>query len=122
MTSFARRIRPHVDAELDKARQCESQNQAEQAFHHLENAHVLGQDSTWHHTRVHLRMWLWGLRHGRIRELLGQIPRIVGALTKTVFGLNPAGNTWGSNVSPFKPMPVPESLRKIIEAARSQGN
>lgn len=120
MTSFARRIRLHVDAELDKARQCEYQNQAEQAFHHLENAHVLGQDSTWHHTRVHLRMWLWGLRHGRVRELLGQIPRIVGALTKTVFGLNPAGNTGGSNVSPFKPMPVPESLRKIIEAARSQ--
>ncbi len=119
MTSFARRRRPHVDAELQLARRCEQQGQPQQAFRHLENAHVLGQDATWHHTRVHVRMWWWGLRNRSMRELIGQLPRIIGALTKTVLGLNPAGNTGGSNVSAFRPMPVPSRLRAIIDQARS---
>ncbi len=39
------------------------------------------------------------------------------ATTKTVFGLVPVGNTGGSNVSPFKPMVIPEDLRHILDAA-----
>ncbi len=42
--------------------------------------------------------------------------RQMRATTKTVFGLVPAGNTGGSNVSPFKPMVIPEDLRNILNA------
>jgi hypothetical protein len=53
MSRFARNIRPHVDAELEKAREAETTGDATHAFMHLERAHVLGQASILLHVRVH---------------------------------------------------------------------
>ena len=119
MTSFASHIRPQVDAELRAALFAENHGDSDRAFAHLERAHVLGQASTVQHVRVHWRMFAWGWRHRRVRECLGQAMRIAGAATKTVFGLVPAGNTGGANVSPFKSLPVAPDLAVIIERARS---
>lgn len=116
-SSFARNIHPFVEAELQKATALSAQGQAQPAFTHLESAHVLGQASTAQHVRVHWRMFLWGLQQRNIKECLGQLLRIVGAATKTVFGLVPHGNTGGSNVSPFKPMPLPPELEMRIKQA-----
>lgn len=117
MSRFGRQIRPHVDAELQRARQAEARGDAAVAFAHLERAHVLGQASTFQHVRVHGHMLAWGLRHRSRREIWGQVLRIVGAATKTVLWV-PAGNTGGANVSPFKPMPVPDELQRVITAAQ----
>lgn len=119
MPTFADLIRPHVDAELQAAEVAERQGRAAEAFAHLERAHVLGQPSTLQHVRVHGRMLVWGWRQRSIRECLGQVPRMIGAATLTVFGLVPAGNTGGSRVSPFQPMAVAPELAAIIERARS---
>ena len=119
MTRFSRNIRPHVDAELGAASIVEAQGRAQVAFAHLERAHVLGQASTVEHVRVHWRMFAWGWRQGSLRECAGQVLRMVGAATKTFFGLVPEGNTGGSNVSPFKPLPVPADLQALIRDARS---
>jgi hypothetical protein len=88
------------------------------AFAHLERAHVLGQASTLHHVRVHLRMLAWGWRRRSPREVLGQITRVIGAATKTALGWVPTGNTGGANVSPFRSMPVPPDLAQHIHRAR----
>jgi Protein of unknown function (DUF3703) len=53
-----------------------------------------------------------------VKECLGQIFRILGAATKTSFGLIPHGNTGGANVSPFKSMAVPAELEMRILQAR----
>jgi Protein of unknown function (DUF3703) len=53
-----------------------------------------------------------------VKECLGQIFRILGAATKTSFGLIPHGNTGGANVSPFKPMPVSAELEMHIQQAK----
>ncbi|MCW8109058.1 DUF3703 domain-containing protein [Alteromonas ponticola] len=83
-------------------------------FMHLENAHVLGQHSTFWHTYVHWKMFKWGVKHKSIKEITGQLFRMVGAITKTPFGLLPMGNTGGANVSPFKAMPLkPEHARLL---------
>jgi Protein of unknown function (DUF3703) len=119
--SFARNILPHVNAELQTAASLNAQGQAKPAFTHLERAHVLGQASTTQHVRVHWRMFLWGLKQRDVKECLGQIFRIIGAATKTVFGLIPHGNTGGANVSPFKAMPVPVELEIRIQSARRMG-
>lgn len=119
MTRFARRIRPHVDAELSAARAAEARALPATAFSHLERAHVLGQASTVEHVRVHWRMFLWGLRQRDLRECAGQLLRIAGAATKTAAGLVPAGNTGGANVSPFKRLPVAPDLAARIAQARS---
>ena len=116
--NFARNIRPYVKAELNAAAALIAQGQASPAFTHLERAHVLGQESTVHHVRVHWRMLLWGLQQRNAKECLGQVLRIIGAATKTVFGLIPHGNTGGANVSPFKAMAVPAELEMRIEQAR----
>jgi hypothetical protein len=49
-----------------------------------------------------------------MREVFGQIFRIVGAATKTPFGIVPQGNTGGANVSPFKKMPIDPELANLI--------
>ena len=120
-SSFARNIRPFVEAELQTATALSAQGQAQPAFTHLERAHVLGQAATVHHVRVHWRMFLWGLQQRNVKECLGQLLRIAGAATKTAFGLVPHGNTGGTNVSPFKPMSLPPELEMRIQQARKAG-
>lgn len=117
MSQFSTRIAPHVDHEIAQARRLDASGYAAAGFAHLERAHVLGQGSTFHHVRVHAQMLVWAIRHRVWREARGQLLRIVGAATKTAFGWVPRGNTGGSNVSPFKPLPVPADLARAIDAA-----
>ena len=119
---FTRNIRPYVEEELALARNEQNYGNKAEAFAHLENAHVLGQASTRLHVKVHVQMLLWAVKQGNIGEFFGQLLRIVGAATKTVFGLVPHGNTGGANVSPFKAMPIKPNLNTIIKKARSNEN
>lgn len=111
-------VRRHLQAELDAAT---AEASPSARFRRLERAHVLSQTSTRDHVRVHWHMLLWGLRQRDAKEIAGQMLRIVGAASKTAFGLVPVGNTGGANVSPLKPMPVPDDLAKIL-AARELDN
>jgi hypothetical protein len=122
MSRFARRIRPHVEQELHAARQADDAGDATGSFAFLERAHVLGQASTVEHVRVHWRMLLWALRKRAPREAWGQVFRIVGAATKTAFGLVPTGNTGGSNISPFRRLPVQQDLARTIASARKSNS
>ena len=68
-----------VNHEIAIAEELAASGNPQLAFHHLERAHVLGQASTYHHTRIHWRMWKLGFTLGSIREIWGQFIRIVGA-------------------------------------------
>ncbi len=116
---FTRNIRPYVEEELALARNEQNYGNKAEAFAHLENAHVLGQASTRLHVKVHVQMLLWAVKQGKIGEVFGQLFRIAGAATKTAFGLVPTGNTGGTNVSPFKVMPIKPELDRILKKARS---
>ncbi len=120
MSTFAERIHPHVVRELERAIAAERQGDPSLGFHHLECAHVLGQSVTREHVRTHWAMLLWGVRRRHFREVAGQALRIVGAATTTGFGLVPSGNTGGSNVSPFRRLPIPLELQTIIDEARTE--
>jgi hypothetical protein len=117
--TFSQRVGSYVEAELAKAKRAKSAGDIQQEFTHLERAHVLGQESTYWHVKVHVLMLVWATRNRSVRELVGQIFRIVGAVTKTVFGLVPQGNTGGANVSPFKKMPIEPELATLIQKAKS---
>ena len=121
MSGFFKAIKPHVGREIDLSVLCRNNTEFDREFHHLENAHVLGQMSTLLHVRVHWLMLRWGLRQKNVREVLGQMARIFGALTKTVLRLVPEGNTGGSNISPFKTLPIAPELQSIIKRARQNG-
>lgn len=117
---FAANIKQSVAEEVALAAQSVDANDLKTAFHHLERAHVLGQAVTSEHTRVHWLMLKIGWKRGDLREIFGQLFRIVGASTKTPFGIYPRGNTGGANISPFKPLPVPADLQETISQARGE--
>ncbi len=118
MSSFHDRIGPAVRTELVAAARENRLGNRDAAFRHLERAHVLGQASTRWHVQVHWLMLGWALRHRRPREVAGQWPRLILAATKTAMGKVPRGNTGGSNVSPFRAMPIASDLQRLIDAAR----
>ena len=118
MSRFHDRIRAAVEAELDGARQAEQLGDAKTAFGRLERAHVLGQPSTRLHTRVHWLMLRWAMRQRDVSEAAGQVYRMAAAATKTAFGWLPHGNTGGTSVGAFRPMPVAPELQRLIDAAR----
>lgn len=111
-------IGKYVDAEILEADRKIANGDLSSAFGHLERAHVLGQASTFDHTRVHWRMFRLALMIYSAREIWGQIIRIIGAATKTPLGIYPKGNTGGADVWFFKPMPVPDDLQEILNQAK----
>ena len=116
---FTQNIAPHVQAELLLATKERERGDGGAEFKHLENAHVLGQESTYWHVKVHALMMAWAVRHSKITECLGQLFRIVGAATATPIGFVPKGNTGGANVSPFKTMPMSTAHEGIICSAKT---
>lgn len=117
MSKFASRIRPHVQAELDAAGSADQAGLLEDAFRHLERAHVLAQPSATEHSRVHFHMLRFALKHRLLGEAIGQVLRLLLAGPLTVLGAIPIGNTGGSAVSGFQPMPVPSDLQQLIDGA-----
>jgi Protein of unknown function (DUF3703) len=122
MSSFTQTIDPYIVQELQQAERLWNAGQRDGAFGHLERAHILGQTSTWQHLRTHWHMLVWGVRSKSIRECVGQVTRIIGAAVVTPLGQVPVGNTGGSNISPFKPLPVPQDLAAMIASARQQSS
>ena len=118
MSNFTKKISPYVEQELSLAYQARKNGLIDIEFSHLESAHVLGQESTYLHVKVHGLMLLWGWRNKQIKEVLGQALRILGAATKTAIGLVPEGNTGGVNVSPFKVLPINAKHQAIISKAK----
>ena len=110
-------LKPYIDYEIRQASELSAAGHDAEAFSHLERAHVLGQGITREHTRVHWLMFKSAVRRRDAREIWGQLIRIIGAATKTPLGIYPTGNTGGANVWFFKPMPVPDDLKKILDRA-----
>ncbi len=79
---------------------------------------MLGQANTREHTRVHWLILKITVKKRDLREIWGQIIRVVGAMTKTPFGIYPTGNTGGSDVWFFKLLPIPEDLQAILRSAK----
>ena len=115
---MSEKIKKYINAEVERAESLVAGNNYDAAFRHLERAHVLGQAITCEHTRVHFLMLKIGWKRKDWREIFGQIFRIIGASTKTSFGIYPTGNTGGANVSPFKRMPISEDLQTILRQAK----
>ena len=80
----------------------------------LERAHILAQRRPWLHARSHWLMLRAGWQLRDMREVSGQIPRIVAALLFSRIWV-PIGNTGRARVSAFQPMPISEELRRLME-------
>lgn len=111
-----KRLYDAFDLELRLARKREADGDAASGWNHLERAHVLSQAYAVAHLRVHWLMFAFAWRRRDLRELLGQLPRLLLAAPGSWTGRAPLGNTGGSNVGIFTPMPVPTDLDKLIQS------
>ena len=83
------------------------------AFWHLERAHILSQRLTGMNVYTHLAMLGLGCRRRDVREVLGQLSRVVAATCFSGIWV-PLGNTGGAKVSAFATMAVPQDLEAIL--------
>lgn len=99
--------------EVRMAKQALRRSDFETCFAHLERAHVLAQRMTGRHTYIHWLMLVAGLRRGDLREVVGQVPRMVASILFSRVWV-PRGNTGRARVSAVKSMSVPEDLRHLV--------
>ncbi len=111
-------LRQAYERELAAAVEWYSGHDLEQAFFHLERAHILGQAFTLPHAKAHWWMLKVGWRRRDLTEITGQVARIVGATLFTWIWV-PVGNTGGAHVPPFKSMPIPEEFQELLNPSYS---
>ncbi len=117
-TSMPAALRPHYRMEIESARREFAVRNYVGSWRHLERAHILGQPYPVTHTAVHLRMFWFGVRLKNLREIVGQIPRLLFGGVKSFVGRVPVGNTGGVDVPALRPLPIPADLAAIIASAR----
>lgn len=89
------------------------------AWRYLERAHILGQPWPREHTHVHWIMLKFGFRIKNLKEIVGQIPRLLVGGVKSFVGKIPVGNTGGVNVPPLQPMEIPADLEALLKHYRN---
>lgn len=114
MSNFSQNIAPYVKKEMIRAYRAQKKDDPITAFRHLENAHVLGQESTYWHVKVHYLMLRWAIKQRDIKEISGQLIRLTAAGLLTAINGVPIGNTGGSNVPALKVMPISAKHAEII--------
>ena len=96
------------------ARAARDQGDRAGEWHHLERAHILSQPLAGPHVRTHAAMFGAAVRRRNVKEIVGQLVRLVVAGPGSVTGRYPVGNTGGANVSALAPMPIPDDLRALL--------
>ena len=86
----------------------------EEAWHHLERAHVVAQDRLRPHGVSHWRMLELAWKTRDWRELLGQIFRLSLAPIGNITSRLPTGNSGRSNVSAFARMEIEPEIRRVL--------
>ena len=102
-------------SEMDLARAAYFKNDMNRAFSLFERAHILGQRYWLSHVVTHWWMLKIALRRSDLKEIFGQVLRIIATIPGYLFGWVPKGNTGGSNVSAIKPMVIPDDLAPFLD-------
>lgn len=114
-TIIPKGLKKHFEHELCKYRKALTQQDYNLAWHHLERSHILGQSYPFEHTLSHWLMLKFGFRKKDIKEVFGQLVRLVIGGWKSFIHHVPRGNTGGSNVKVLQRMMVPNDLEKILK-------
>lgn len=70
-------LKPHYQKELTAYKTELKKRRLQQAWRHLERAHILGQPYPYQHSQVHWLMLKFGIHIKNSKEILGQIPRLM---------------------------------------------
>ena len=117
-TNIPKGLKEHYDKELNLYRNALNRKDYGIAWKHLERSHILGQSYPYEHTYSHWLMLKFGFRQKNIKEILGQVLRLVVGGWKSFINHAPVGNTGGANVPPLKRMELPHDLEIILNQYR----
>lgn len=107
-------LRAVYDAEMAAARTAE---RGADRWRAAERAHILSQPWPGPHTRTHVVMLRLAVRDRDVREVAGQVVRLLVAAPGSTAGRYPSGNTGRARVGLTTPMPVPEDLAALLRGA-----
>ena len=119
MSKFSKRIAPYIKEELLKSGEAMERGDYSKAFTHLEDAHVLGQTSTYWHVKVHTVMLRWGVKQRDFKEVIGQLGLAVGAAVVTPINAVPYGARGGIRGNPGNERKIKPALAEIIAKAKA---
>ena len=115
--SIPKELKPYFNAEIEKYRTENISGNLLNAWNHLERAHIIGQKYPYAHTLVHWKMLKFGFKIKSVKEIYGQIPRLIFGGVKSFVGKIPIGNPGGANVPPLKSFPIKKELQDIFTNA-----
>ncbi|WP_083915093.1 DUF3703 domain-containing protein [Ilumatobacter nonamiensis] len=110
-------IRTRIDELLDGSNHAQTIGDPRTAWQQLEDAHILSQPWVRPHLKVHAHMLSLAWRQRDVREIVGQVSRILLAGPGSATGRYPAGNTGRSRVSAFVAMPIRDDLESLLATA-----
>jgi len=113
-TSIPKRLKLFYEMELNAYKTELMKGNLQIAWHHLERAHIIGQQYPYEHSYVHWKMLQFGFKIKSSKEVFGQIPRLLVGGVKSFVGKVPVGNPGGANVPPLKPFPIDPELQGIF--------
>lgn len=108
------RLKPFFYDEIQGYNIALQQKRFAEAWRHLERAHVIGQAFPFEHSYAHWKMLHFGIKIKNVKEIIGQLPRLLIGGVKSFVGKIPVGNTGGANVPPLRSMPIDEDIRNIF--------
>ncbi|TNE39141.1 DUF3703 domain-containing protein [Altererythrobacter ishigakiensis] len=108
------RITAFLESEYASARNAANTGKIEDAWQHLERAHIVAQGMLVPHLYSHWRMLVLAAKTRDGREILGQLMRVALAPLGNLTGRLPIGNTGRSDVSAFAHMDIPDDLRAML--------
>tara|TARA_R110002111_G_scaffold11262_7_gene35122 strand:+ start:104 stop:478 length:375 start_codon:yes stop_codon:yes gene_type:complete len=113
-TSIPTKLAPYFKEQIKKYSIEYNAGNLENAWMHLEKAHILGQRYPYEHSYVHWKMLQFGFKIKSLKEIFGQIPRLIFGGVKSFVGKVPVGNPGGANVPPLKSFPIEKELQDIF--------
>lgn len=115
-TFIPAKLKLHFYQEIEEARIAFEGGDLQKSWNHLERAHILGQAYPFEHSLAHGEMLKFGFKIKSMKEVRGQILRLVFGGVKSFVGKIPEGNTGGANVHPLQPMQIPLEMEEILKA------
>jgi len=113
-------LREAFNKEMKIAKELYLTQNWDEAFSHLEIAHILGQRNAIPHTINHWWMLKIGIRKKDRKEIIGQVIRLLVAGIGSLLGRTPIGNTGGANLGILTPLPLTNEVAKIFIKANLQ--
>ena len=113
-TKMPASLKPFYNKELESYGEHFAKGNLQKAWYNLERAHIVGQQYPYQHTYVHFKMLQFGFKIKSIKEVIGQIPRLLVGGVKSFVGKIPIGNPGGANVPPLKSFPIEQEIQDIF--------